>query len=278
MISKRQTLREWQRLRLPQLRNLKFPESRYANSVTIIAYTFPKDADGEAFDFLECSVLQTWSILGRLKVVIVANRHFAKVDAFAGRYEEIDVQIEPSLKPGSIDSMSADCCARLYYRFSTPYCLVIQDDGFPFEDKLGDFLGKYDYVGAPYVRISWWRNAICRIFGYWMSNGGFSLRSRRICEAAASYWRSIYEVRHPSPETVDDLFYTKTLPLRHLNYRLRYRIAPNSVAIRFSYDALVSQPVKQLPMGFHRDVTFEQLMDWHIHGMPFRRAEIVEMT
>ncbi len=239
---------------------MQFHVSRHFEDVTIVAYTFPKEADSELFDYLECSILHTWSVLGKLKTVIVANRCFKKLEEFAKRHDGVRVEVEPSLVPGRIETMSADCCARLYSRFSTPYCLIVQDDGFALKDMLDEFLGKYDYIGAPYVRISWWRNAVCRILGYWMSNGGFSLRSRRICEAAARYWAR-YEKYHPSEHTVDDLYYTKTLPLRHLGFRLKYRIAPNTVALRFSYDALVKQPVRNLPMGFHRDVTFAEFMD-----------------
>lgn len=198
-------------------------------------------------------------MLGILKTVIVANRHFPKLDAFAAAHKEVEIQIEPSLVPGDIATMSADCCGRLHSRFSTPYCLVVQDDGFPLRDTLRDFLGKWDFVGAPYVRVSWWRNLIAGALGYWMSNGGFSLRSKRICEAAAQYWRRKYAARHPSPMTIDDLFYTKTLPLRHPTFRFKFRIAPNKTALRFSYDAIVKQPLRKQPLGFHRAATFEAL-------------------
>lgn len=253
-------LREWQKSRLLELRGNHFSVSRYAGSITIVAYTFPKEADGEAFDYLESAILHTWSVIGKLETVIITNRNFRKLDEFAKRHEAINVHEEPSLVPGKIETMSEDCCARLHSRFSTPYCLIVQDDGFVLKDKLDEFLGKYDYVGAPYVRISWWRNLICWILGYWVSNGGFSLRSKRICEAASRYWPK-YKKFHPSELTVDDLYYTKTLPLYHLGFRLKYKIAPNKVALRFSYDAIVRQPIKNMPMGFHRDVTFQELIN-----------------
>lgn len=254
-------LREWQCAQLPVLRKQRFAISRHVKDVTVVAYAFPKEAESEAFDYLECAILQTWAVIGLLKTVVVAHRHFAKLDVFAAKYSHVDVQIEPTLEPGKIESMSADCCSRLHARFETPYCLVIQDDGFPLRDRLDDFLNKYDYVGAPYVRIAWWRNVICRVLGCWVSNGGFSLRSRAICQAAAEHWSRKYGTRHPSRQTVDDLFYTQTLPLHHLAYRLKYKIAPNTVAIRFSYDAIVKQPVKTCPMGFHRTATFEELSE-----------------
>ena len=252
-------LRDWQRAKLADLRDRTFPFSRHGDKVTVVAYSFPEDVDSEAFDFLKCSLLQTWSVLGKLPTVVVSHRHFTALDEFAKKHDVVDIQIEPSLVPGVIDSMSADCCARLHSRFSTPYCLIVQDDGFPFLDDLDEFLGFYDFVGAPYVRISWWRNLICHALGWWMSNGGFSLRSKRICEASALHWNRKYARRHPCAATVEDRFYTQTLPLWHTSYRHAFRIAPNTKSIRFSYDAIVRQPLKRLPMGFHRASTFSEL-------------------
>ena len=254
------TLREWQENRLCNLRKCRFVQSRYADKVTLVAYAFPLDVESVAFDWIECAVRQSWATMGMLKTVLIVHKDFEKAKRFSMDYPDwIDVQIEPSLEPGRIETMSADCCARLHSRFQTPYCLIIQDDGFPLKDILGEFLGKYDYVGAPYVRISWWRNLICSILGYWMSNGGFSLRSKRICETAAFWWERKYKASHPCEKTIDDLYYTRTLPLRHLSYRFNYRIAPNRVAIRFSYDDIVKQPVNKIPLGFHRASTFESL-------------------
>lgn len=254
-------LRDWQRLRLKELRDSSFSLSPHFADLTLVAYSFPAEPESDAFDWIECAVLQSWHVLGSLRTVIIAHRHFPKLDAFAARHQNIEVQIEPSLRPGDIDTMSADCDGRLYSRFSTPYCLIVQDDGFPLRDNLSDFIGRYDFVGAPYVRIAWWRNAISRLIGLHTSNGGFSLRSHRICRAAAELWQRKYSRLHPSTLTIDDLYYTQTLPLRHPMFRLRFRIAPNTTAIRFSYDSIVQQPLNTPPMGFHRASSFEALCD-----------------
>ncbi|MCR5752094.1 MAG: hypothetical protein K6G91_09030 [Kiritimatiellae bacterium] len=254
------SLRDWQRGRLKILRSAVFAPSRHAESVTLVAYSFPASVDGESFDWLECAIRQSWTVLGMLKTTIVVNRIFPKVSDFASANADwIDIQVEPSLVPGRIESMSADCDARLYSRFKTPYCLVVQDDGFPLRDSLDEFLWNFDYVGAPYVRIAWWRSLICAVLGMWVSNGGFSLRSKAICESAAHLWNRKYKHLHPCQKTVDDLYYTSTLPLHHLLYRLRFKIADHKSALRFSYDDIVEQPVSTLPMGFHRASTFETL-------------------
>lgn len=229
------------------------------SAVTVLAYHFwSRNGYEEAFAKVEHAFKETWRHCGRLKTVLVVNETAPCVERFAAENDNVEVQVEPSLIPGKIFTMSADMNSRLYTRFTTPYVLVIQGDGYPLRPGLEEFVGRYDFIGAPYVRISWWRNLLCHILGYWMSNGGFSLRSRRICKAAADFWPT-YSKFHPSDMTVEDLYYTKTLPLRHPDYRFKYKIAPNTVAIRFSYDALVQQPVKELPFGFHRAITVEAL-------------------
>ena len=254
------SLRAWQAMRLNVLRNLNFNPSRHVDAVTLVAYAFPSDGCEDSFDWIECAIRHSWFVLGMLKTAIIVNRRFRKADAFASSCADwIDIQVEPSLLPGKIESMSADCDGRLHSRFNTPYCLVVQDDGFPLRDNLDQFLWKYDYVGAPYVRIAWWRSIICTLLGSWVSNGGFSLRSKRICEAAAYWWRRKYKAFHPSEKTIDDLYYTQTLPLRHLSYRLKYKIAEHRTALRFSYDDIVDQPITSAPLGFHRASTFKTL-------------------
>ena len=91
---------------------------------------------------------------------------------------------------------------------------------------------------------------------------GNKTEKKRICEAA-SYWRKKkYCKRYPSELTIEDLYYTQTLPLYHLSYRCKYKIVDNRTALRLSYDDIVSQYLSVIPMGFHRESTFE-----YIHNM-----------
>lgn len=253
-------LRQWQLRELPVLREAAFARP-VTDDLTVVAYTFPAEGGEDAFAFLECAILQTWRVLGKLPVSLVAGRPFKAAVDFASRHGCVDLQIEGTLVPGRIETMSADCCGRLCGRFATAYCLVVQDDGFPLRPGIGDFLGKWDFVGAPYVRISPLRNIVSRICGLNESNGGFSLRSKRICEAAAEWWKRKYSALHPSRATVEDIYYTRTLPLRHSSFRFKYKIAPNTEAIKFSYDAIVRQPVAEPPFGFHRAESFAFLSE-----------------
>lgn len=86
-----------------------------------------------------------------MKTVIVTNDSHRCVTDFAGRFDNVEVQVESGLIPGKLESMSIDCLGRLHTRFATPYVLTVQDDGFPLWRGLDEFVGKYDYVGAPCV-------------------------------------------------------------------------------------------------------------------------------
>ena len=122
------------------------------NEVTVLAYHFWDDQGYDAaFGRLALAVRETWRHCGQLRTVLVVNKTRPCIEAFAAENREVEVQVEPSLVPGDINSMSADCNSRLWTRFSTPYVLVIQADGYPLRGGLEEFVGKYDFIGAPYV-------------------------------------------------------------------------------------------------------------------------------
>ena len=225
------------------------------DTVTVLIYYYrTQHDDAVAFSATAHAIRETWRHCGPLKTVIVANDILPAVADFSVANANVDVQIEPLLKPGDIQSMSVDCNSKLYTRFTTPYVLIVQDDGYPLRSGLEDFVGKYDFIGAPYVRDVWWKNIVCHVFGCWVQNGGFSLRSRRICEAAAHYWNDKYSKSLVgSSMAVEDLFYTQFLPLHERAYRRAFKLASNRESLRFSWDALVPIDMPDvLPFGFHR--------------------------
>lgn len=230
-----------------------------ADAVTILTYTFPKpEAEDAAFAKIVASLERTWEHVGRLKTVIVASHRFAALEQFVADNREVELQIEPTLRHGDIHTMSVDCNSKLYTRFSTPYVLIVQDDGYPLRKGLEKFVGKYDFIGAPYVRDVWWKNLICRVFNCWVQNGGFSLRSRCICEAAARYWNEKYYTLGKCQNASEDLFYTKFLPLHERAYRKAFRLATNRESLRFSWDGAMPIPrPKELPFGFHGKIKWE---------------------
>ena len=223
--------------------------------VTVLAYHFwAKEGYAEAFAKVRHAFEETWRHCGRLKSVLVVNETTPCVERFAAENPNVEVQVEPSLVPGNIFTMSADMNGRLFTRFCTPYVLIIQNDGYPLRPGLEDFVGKYDFIGAPYVGLQWWKQIVAAIANYHVQNGGFSLRSRAVCEAAAKYWNEKYHALGDCNAASEDIFYTGTLVRKERCYRRAFRFATSRESLRFSWDASVPIPMpKTLPFGFHRD-------------------------
>lgn len=253
-------LRKFQRDKLPKLRRSVFKTSKFVDEVTLIAYTFPMDE--KDFDFVEFAILKSWSLLGKLKVVVVVDRMTSSLCDFQNSCAGwVDVQVEPTLHCGDIVSMSADCIQRLYSRFKTPYCLVVQDDGFPIRDNLGDFLGKWDFVGAPTVRdvplqklVDWFHVA-----GY---NGGFSLRSKRFCTEVSRSWKFFGRfISSGSKWAVEDVYYTRTVFFNPL-FWFRFRFPTCRQSRKFAvldFDGVLDlKLLRQIPFGIHGASTARQ--------------------
>ena len=232
------------------------------DQVTILIYTFPeKGSEAGPFKKIVASIEQSWKCCGRLKTVIVASHRFAEVDSFVAGHPNVELQIEPSLVYGNIKTMSLDCIKRLYTRFSTPYVLIIQDDGYPLKSNLDDFVGQADFWGAPIISDGWKRKLAYAI-GLGSFNGGFSLRSRRLCEYASRKWFSVFRhfFREDSRWLGEDFYYTSILKLLPSTW-FKFRFPSERAAFRFSFDALgglVTCPIgKVRPFGIHGKPTIE---------------------
>lgn len=256
-------LRDWQRVRLE--RNCQEPLPRPGPAdVTVLAYFFrPPETAKVHFPGIECAIRETWRHCGILKTILVTHVITPPLATFANKFPNlVKIQIEPSLKPlppGDIASMSVDCNARLHSRFSTPSVLIVQDDGFPLRPGLNEFLGRWDYIGAPFLRC----NRMTRLTGFWphraVGNGGFCLRSRRICEEANARWSRFSGWRHDNRLLAEDVFYCITLPLFSASYRKSVSFAPLDEALLFSWDALYGNPPDNRPFGFHGAEAFAML-------------------
>lgn len=259
------SLADWQLARLESVHLRRVEYGRGRADVTVLAYHFWGDAGNDAaFARVECAVRETWLRCGMMKTVLVVNRETPRIAAFASAFPAVEVQVEPSLVPGRIYTMSADCNGRLAARFDTPYVLVVQNDGFPLRPGLDAFVGPWDFVGAPYVRNVWWKNAVAGALNLHVMNGGFSLRSHEICERAAFHWKRGYCALPDCNAVSEDLFYTKTLILRERAYRRSARLPTHCDALAFSWDALDTAPIPRpaaLPFGFHGEGAFRELAD-----------------
>lgn len=256
-------LRRWQRLRLEALRDTVFAPSRYEGCVSLLIYSFPAEGtEEESFRWIECAIRHTWSVLGELHTVLVVHRPFPAAVSFARAHPAVELQVEKTIVPGKIATMSYDCITRLYCRFHTPQVLVIQDDGFPLRDTLDRFLDKWDYIGAPIVSDGWKRK-IAYTLRFAAYNGGFSLRTRDYCEYAAKKWGAFWRhlLRENHPFYAEDVFYSTALRiLPPTNFR--YRFAPERTAFDFSVDTLngaVKPPQGLHPFGFHGKHTADYL-------------------
>ena len=208
--------------------------------------------------------MRTWKHCGEQKTVIVASHRFDEVEAFVASHSNVELQIESSLVPGNIKTMSMDCIKKLYTRFTTPYVLIIQDDGFPVRQGLEEFVGKADFWGAPIISDGW-RRKIAYAIGLGSFNGGFSLRSRRLCEYASRKWFSFFRhiFREDSPYLGEDFYYTTLLKLLPTTW-WRFKFPMEKQAFHFSFDnlgGLVSVPSESiLPFGVHGKSTLNLML------------------
>ena len=255
------TLANWQ---LSRLRTVHAGRKDYGsgrNDVTVLSYYWgANDAQHDTQFFrVESAFRETWLNCGLMRSVIVTDHPTREAERFAEDFPNVEIQIEPSLVPGSLPSMSRDCDGRLSDRFSTEYLLVVQDDGFPLRSGLDGFLGKWDFIGAPYVRDMWLPRTVACMLNLWTSNGGFSIRTHRMCELAAHYFRTRWHTCADQHLISEDIFYTETLPKHHWKYNRSMKIADNRSAIRFAWDVIVPQPITAAPFGFHRAETFVEI-------------------
>lgn len=220
--------------------------------VTVLAYHFwgPERYEQE-FARIAHAFQETWKFCGNLKSVLVVNEMGKCVEKFASLHPHLSVQIEPRLVPGRVFSLSDDCNSRLYTRFDTPYVLTIQNDGWPLRSGLEEFVGKWDFIGAPHVRDRWWLRLASRVMNFHSMNGGFSLRSHECCEAVAFWWNSKYNCIGDCLSASEDIFTTQYLPQKEHSFRKAMRFPAVSTAISFSYQKMEPYRRHVLPFGFH---------------------------
>lgn len=241
----------------------------FANaSVTALAYHFWDDAayDREAARIAH-AFRQTWKFCGRLPSVLVVNKVMPSIERFAGANANLSIQVEPSLKPGSVYTLSCDCNSRLATRFDTDYVLTIQHDGWPLRPWEGESPFKWDYIGAPLVRDRWYIRLASKFLDRHQMNGGFSLRSRECCEQVAYWWNKKYHAMGDCLNAAEDIFTTEFLPAKEPSFRKAMKFPDVVTAIAFSWHKLGNEPFRRetLPFGFHTMASFRELSGkWRI--------------
>lgn len=238
-------------------------EGTLASRVTVLLYFFRRSEDVERWwPLSEQALRETWRHCGLLKTVVVTDCESEPLRAFSSRHPNVTIQVECVLCPGDVDSLSVDCNARLFQRFDTDYVLTVQDDGFPLRPGLEKFVGKYDFIGAPWRRKNLLGLAAGTLLRDWPMNGGFSLRSRRFCRLVAENWKAKYsQEEYKTSRHGDDIFCTMTLPRENRRFQ-REMSWPNCfVASSFSYEASFRENRTKNPLGFHGATAFCELLD-----------------
>lgn len=251
-----ETLRTWQRARLADYGANVPLDKRGPAGVTVLTYFFrPEETAATHFPFTKCALYETWRHCGAMKTVIVSHAVTPPVAEFANRFPGlVEVQVEPTLRsrpPGDLDSMSIDCNAKLHTRFSTEEVLIVQDDGFPVRPGLERFTGRFDFIGAPFRRPLLHVQILGSLLRDWPGNGGFSLRSQKMCRLVSEAWQAKYAGRPFCPDFVEDTFYTKTLPRSSFRFRWRVHVAESKPAFQFSFDGSVLMEPDPNVFGFH---------------------------
>jgi hypothetical protein len=115
---------------------------------------------------------------------------------------------------------------------------------------LSDFVGKYDYIGAPWVHHTTYYDLYP--YKYCIGNGGFSLRSKRLCEIASHIYRKWFRyVPYWWYILGDDTFYCKTLRFWFRNAVRGMKWPTLEEAARFSIEGNDEFIPSAMPLGFH---------------------------
>ncbi len=199
----------WQVRNLPALKAMRDVPPCSAG-VTLVTNWLWSDGRFDALlDSLLAAILMTWRSCGRIPVVLVVNRVtpalFAMTDEWGVRLL-VEPQIQggggngktlnpPHPPPGARTgkTLNRGVILNASRWVDTEYVLTFQNHAFPIRPGLQDFLGEYDYIGAPWVfgKDDWITRLLLRRNGD-VGNGAFSLRSRRLCETVSWYYRRKY--------------------------------------------------------------------------------------
>lgn len=188
--------------------------------------------------------------------VLVVNKETDTIRAFCRKYG-VTLQVDKTLT-GGVPMMNIDCIRNLHLRFQTDYVLIIQSDGMPINPGLESFLGMYDYVGAPWPghchRKDWFPYP-----KYGVGNGGFCLRSKRICAQAAAAYNAFWRHLPYNWLVGDDVFYCKTMPFLSRYWKRTFRFPGREQALAFAIEhALPDLTMQKPPVGFHSEIGFRE--------------------
>lgn len=140
----------------------------------------------------------------------------------------------------------------LHKEFDTSHVLLIQQDGFPVNPAAwtDDFL-QWDYLGA----VMWTGH---------VGNGGFSLRSKRFCEATATLDLSVRDDKERRRFGIDEKDYHNEDLFLCIERRkdleaMGMKFAPVELADKFSWEMSPMRPLYPGSFGFHSKASMAYL-------------------
>lgn len=259
-------LSEWKHARINEDRTIGIPQAMGRDDVTVVAYVFGSPERMPAYvESIELSLRETYRWCGLLKTTLVVNQMTEGLERLKSEFGGVfRVDVDSSLKPGDIVGFSRNMIKTLPERFDTPYILNIHPDGFPLRRGLDEFVGRWDYIGAPWniddddliTKVLLSRNDGA-------GNGGFALRSRKICEIGASAYRRFWKIIPDCYLLYEDIFFTRFLTRWHPGYLRRISLAPRVDAMRFSIceELCPDEKPVRLPFGFHSWNAFKMISE-----------------
>lgn len=205
-----------------------------------------------------------WKNCGRLPVTLIVNRITNPLKTMAEAWG-IRLLLKPNIKGGGGNAreLNRDAIQNAQHYFDTEYMLTFQNHAFPIRTGLLEFLGKWDYIAAPWVfEKDDWITRLLLPHRLHVGNGAFTIRSRKLCEVIAFYFRKYQYFPHCYLFN-DDYFIGKTLPSWEKDYQKNIRIASPEIAATFSLEdnLKLHQQIKARPFGFHGPVAFQRLVD-----------------
>lgn len=248
--------RAWCAARLRDARAAGLPPQDGRPDVTAVAYAFgPPDRMAVCGEAIELALRETYRWCGLLKTTLVVNRPTPGLEAFAdacgGR---LRLDVDETLRPGDVVGFSRNMIRTLPERFGTPFMLNVHPDGFPLRAGLDGFVGAWDFIGGP------WRTdgddwVTRRLLTRWdgAGNGGFALRSRKLCELGAAAYRRLWKAIPDCYLLYEDVFFTRFLPRWQRGYARQVALAPRAEAAAFSFceNEAAQRDYGRLPFGFH---------------------------
>lgn len=258
-------LDEWRACRLKADRAGRRPELG-RDDVTVVSYVFgDRDKLPAYIDAIELALRETYRWCGMLKTTLVVNHMVEAIEKLKTEFGGIlRIDVDASLTPGDIVGFSRNMIRTLPDRFDTPYMLNIHPDGFPLRNGLDEFVGEWDYIGGPWNTANDdWITRVLLSRNDGAGNGGFALRSRKICEIGASAYRRFWKIIPDCYLLYEDIFFTRFLTRWHPGYLRRISLAPRVDAMRFSIceELCPDEKPVRLPFGFHSWNAFKMISE-----------------